>query len=119
MMVLSDDSVAKEGSMNAGSEVGSNEATYEEPSPPLPQGFEYVPGPTGRAVWLEVVAVLAIGVVPYLTAALISFSPHGPRLPYWLDASWATVFSACISYVTLYLIFRSGQPWERFGLTTL
>jgi membrane protease YdiL (CAAX protease family) len=72
----------------------------------------------GRAVWGEVGAVLAVGVVPYLisTTVFLALPPSPPR-PYWLSALELTAVSSCIIFVTLYLIRRSGEPWGRFGLT--
>src|SRR5205807_1673946 len=39
-----------------------------------------------------------------------------PPLPYWLDSFYLIVVSGCTILVTLYLISRSGEPWEKFGL---
>jgi membrane protease YdiL (CAAX protease family) len=71
---------------------------------------------TGRAAWLEVAAVLAVGVVPHLLLALTGFAKLGTSIPYWVDTIELTGISSCIAFVTLYLIFRSGEPWGRFGL---
>lgn len=69
------------------------------------------------AIWGEVCAVLAIGVVPYILYAGISLRlPPSIPLPYWLDAIQATVMSGCTIFVTLYLIHRSGESWGRFGM---
>jgi len=67
---------------------------------------------TGRAAWLEVAAVLAVGIVPPLLAAI---GPSSPA-PYWVDTVQLTGLSLCTAFVTLYIIHRSGQPWERFGI---
>src|SRR5712664_2604526 len=78
------------------------------------------PGPpvlSRRAVWAEVGAVLAVSVVPYLLGGFVeSMYPTSPP-PYWLDAIHRTGLDACTIFVTLYLIYRSGEPWDRFGLT--
>ncbi len=75
--------------------------------------------PTGRAVWWEVAAVLAVGVVPNLVSAVASLcrpASGGSPAPYWLDAFQIGGISACTIFATLYLIARSGEPRERFGL---
>jgi membrane protease YdiL (CAAX protease family) len=86
-------------------------ATRPEPGQ-APEPMTPAPGSAG---WGEVMAVLAVGVVPNLFAAL-----PGPRQdaapPYWADAVELTGLSACTAFVTLYLIRRGGEPWGRFGL---
>jgi membrane protease YdiL (CAAX protease family) len=75
------------------------------------------PAQTDRTLWGEVCAVLAVGVVPHLLSAGITLRipPESP-LPYWIDAIQLTVLSGCTIYVTLYLIHRGGESWERFGM---
>jgi membrane protease YdiL (CAAX protease family) len=69
-------------------------------------------------MWLEVAAVLAVAVVPHLVGAITSlYQPNLPPVPYWLDSFSLTVLSGCTIFVTLYLIHRSGEPWDRFGVT--
>jgi len=67
----------------------------------------------GRVAWLEVVAVLAVGVLPHLFG--IIWRPSSP-VPYWVDTVQLTGSCICTVIVVLYLIYRSGEPWERFGL---
>jgi membrane protease YdiL (CAAX protease family) len=67
-------------------------------------------------VWWEVAAVLAVGVVPNLSGAVVNLFDPVPPPPYWLDAFHLIVLSGCTVLVTLYLIGRSGEPWERFGI---
>jgi membrane protease YdiL (CAAX protease family) len=69
-----------------------------------------------RALWAEVAAVAAVGIVPNLVATLEMVANPTPPPPYWLDAVQLTVLSGCTIFVTLYLIGRSGEPWKRFGL---
>jgi membrane protease YdiL (CAAX protease family) len=88
--------------------------TGPEPAADVPPGPA---GPTGRAVWWEVAAVLAVGVVPNLVAAVGSLYHPSPPPPYWLDSVELTVLSGCAILVTLYLIARSGEPWGHFGIT--
>jgi hypothetical protein len=64
----------------------------------------------------EVGAVLAVGVVPHLFAVMYNAVYPSPPAPYWLDALYRMGMSGCIVFVTLYLIYRSGESWERFGL---
>jgi membrane protease YdiL (CAAX protease family) len=68
-----------------------------------------------RALWWEVLAVLAVGVVPDQVASAI-FWTHPRQLPYTLNALGLVVISCCVSYVVLYLIRRSGEPWAAFGI---
>ena len=77
-----------------------------------------VPPPPALArhlIWGEVSAVLAVAFVPSLVFAVDPLPPPPP--PYWFDALSLTVRHGCTVFVTLYLIHRSGEPWERFGLT--
>jgi membrane protease YdiL (CAAX protease family) len=90
--------------------IGPDELVRIEPSPPIP-------GPTGLAAWAEVAAVLAVGVIPNIAAAVGYLAQPTPPPPYWVDTLQLTVLSACSIYVTLYLIRRSGEPWARFGIT--
>jgi membrane protease YdiL (CAAX protease family) len=64
-----------------------------------------------------VLAVLAIGVFPYLSSAIVVAVHGAPAdLPYWLDALDLGLRSACVSYATLYVIHRSSEPWSSFGM---
>jgi membrane protease YdiL (CAAX protease family) len=74
------------------------------------------PAPVGRAVWWEVAAVLAVGVIPNMSSAVSHLCDPAPPSPYWLDSLNLSVLSACTILVTLYLMSRSGESWERFGL---
>ncbi|CAN5327794.1 hypothetical protein BH10PLA2_BH10PLA2_04750 [soil metagenome] len=69
--------------------------------------------------WLELGAVLAVGVIPNLSAALLA-EPFSPNTlpPFWRGCLISIVASMCTIYVVLYLISRSGESWERFGLST-
>ena len=74
-------------------------------------------GPAIGSLWWEVAAVLAVGVVPNMAGAVVALCRPAPPLPYWLDGFYLGVLSGCTIFVTLYLIGRSGEPWERFGIT--
>jgi len=100
-----------------------------DPNPePLPPGSGPVPtltdaaesvvasAPTRGAVWWEVAAVLAVGVVPNWASTVSHLCAPVPPSPYWLDSFNLVVLSACTVLVTWYLIARSGEPWGRFGL---
>ena len=67
-------------------------------------------------VW-EVAAVMAVGVVPHFVSAVLSLGSPILQQSLWRDAVSVTATSACIIFVTLYLIRRSGEPWARFGLS--
>src|SRR5262245_49238401 len=75
------------------------------------------------AIWYEVLAVLAVGVIPGIAQAIASRynASEWPTVqdPYWLKALNLTVYNVCISFVVLYLIYRSGEPWSAFGLARL
>jgi membrane protease YdiL (CAAX protease family) len=95
------------------------EPADDEPNVEGP-GWEELPPPVlpARAVWSELGAVLAVGVVPHLIRVVYAFAmPVSPPSPYWTDALYLTVVSGCSIYVTLYLVHRSEEPLGRFGLT--
>src|SRR5262249_39264391 len=69
-----------------------------------------------RALWWEVGAVLAVCVVPQIAWSIeYLLEPSLPR-SYWLDSLMYYVGSACLIYMVLYLIYRSGEGWAKFGL---
>jgi len=70
-----------------------------------------------RAIWLELAAVVAIGILPWLSNALLIVVSGPPReLPYWLDATYMLLRDASVCFAVLYLIGRTGEPWKSFGL---
>lgn len=75
-------------------------------------------GPTmsRRALWAEVAVVLAVEVIPRVVVPLTQPSPPAPPLLYGADTASLTITSACTVFVVLYLITRSGEPWNRFGV---
>ena len=89
----------------------------DEPGTPDEEDAAVSPALPDGAIWGEVCAVLAIGVVPHILFAGISLRlPPSPPFPYGLDAIHEIVTSGCTIFVTLYLIHRSGESWERFGM---
>jgi membrane protease YdiL (CAAX protease family) len=88
---------------------GEEPATLGDMGQPVPRLV------SGRALWGEIIAVLAVGIVPSLVSA-VYMPASAVSLPFWVDALDLTVLSACKAFVTLYLIYRSGEPWARFGL---
>jgi membrane protease YdiL (CAAX protease family) len=89
----------------------SSEVSNAQGSSPHPVASAYSAG------WGEVCAVLAVGVIPHLFSVVqVYFQSKAPLAPYWLDSLALAGLSACTVYVTLYLIRRSGQPWNQFGL---
>lgn len=84
--------------------------TNDSPAPPSSQ----IPP---RNLWLEVLAVLAIGVLPNLSSAIALYA-HNPAAPppYWLDSLDLCLRSACVSFAVLYLIHRSGESFASFGI---
>lgn len=100
------------------------EDTASDPSEPVAQvaasgeaAAAVVPDPGNGSLWWEVGAVVAVGVIPNLLAAVTSLCQPTPALPYWLDFLQLSVLSGCTIFVTLYLMSRSGQPWSHFGVT--
>ena len=91
-----------------------------EPASPVPSEAIAPPVLDRRTVWGEVCAVLAVGVIPHLCNALYSFvapaAPVAPPPPVWLDTLHELARDACIIFVTLYLMKRSGEPLARFGV---
>jgi hypothetical protein len=69
-------------------------------------------------VWWEVAAVAAVSFVPYLIALPYHFYHPTPPPPYWLDTFHSFALNCCTVLVVLYLIGRSGESWERFGVTS-
>lgn len=70
-----------------------------------------------RETRLEVCAVLAVAVIPLLANAVLWFGrPMQLPIPTPLDAAALTMLSLCNAFVVAYLIGRSGESWERFGI---
>lgn len=92
--------------------------TEPEPSPPdgLADPAPTSGAPSTQALVLEVLAVLAVSVLPWLGGAVVVFAQEPARNPYWVDAFHLTWQNFCVIFVVLYLIHRSGEGWETFGL---
>lgn len=82
------------------------------PRDQLPQAAA-PPARTNAELWLEVLAVLAVGVIPYCTSVLLDNSSNRQMGPLIALA----IRSACHIYVTIYFIHLSREPWKRFGLS--
>jgi membrane protease YdiL (CAAX protease family) len=67
-------------------------------------------------LYLEVLAVLAIGVLPSLSNALGFLAFPGSLSPYWVYVFEQSSQSICISFAVWYVIYRSGLPLDDFGL---
>jgi membrane protease YdiL (CAAX protease family) len=77
-----------------------------------------LPKLTLEKVWFELGAVLAVGVIPNLGNALLAEPFALNNLPvFWRGCLSSIVSSTCTIFVVLYLISRSGETWERFGLS--
>jgi membrane protease YdiL (CAAX protease family) len=97
----------------------SEEASAESIPQPGKNSADVIAAPplTDRAIWLEVLAVLAIGVLPNLALAIVSAIYAAPsNLPYWVGSMELTLRCTGVSFAVLYLISRSGEPWSTFGL---
>ena len=71
---------------------------------------------TRRELWFEVLVVLSVGIFPHIkNAFLLAFVSPG-RWPFWLYCVDSLFQSAFISFIVLYLIYRSGEPWSAFGI---
>ncbi len=99
---------------------GAAEPPRPDPAGPVADPPHPAIGPAGRARqgdWAEVVAVLAVGVVPYQVATVTTFFAPPTPLPFWLDALQLVVLGGCTIFVTLYLVGRSGDRWATIGVT--
>ena len=89
----------------------SSDSSWTEASVPTQE-----PRPPNK--WLEVGAVLAIGILPNLSNAMLAEPIALPSAlpPVWRACVSNIAYSTCTIYVVLYLIARSGDSWEQFGL---
>jgi len=87
-------------------------------SPPTAATISPEPPASRRALRAEVLAVLAVAVIPRLVQPVAQITAAGPYppIPYWADTVDLTVLSACEIFVVLYLLRRSGEPLDRFGV---
>jgi membrane protease YdiL (CAAX protease family) len=70
-----------------------------------------------RAIWGEVLAVLAIGVFPHLISSFAYLGGDSQlALRFWVESVVRCLHSACIAFAVLYLIHRSGEGWTTFGI---
>lgn len=83
-----------------------------------PEATTIPPTRTIGAIWAEVGAVLAVGVIPNVVSSALFFArPRSASPPYWVAAVELAALSACTIYVTIYIVHQSGESWKRFGLT--
>src|SRR5437016_5042233 len=82
----------------------ANEAVAPPPVAPPPEPAPAPPAQSERELWLEVTAVLAVGVIPHFARALASLAHRQPPAPFWIDALDLCITSLCTSFVVLYLI---------------
>jgi membrane protease YdiL (CAAX protease family) len=105
--------------LNAAKADGSGEGLPEPTSPVAADGESAGETPPRRSMsglWWEVAVVLAVGVIPNLVSAVSHLCQPMPPAPYWLATFELSVLSACTILVVLYVVGRSGEGWERFGL---
>jgi len=62
-------------------------------------------------------AVLAVTILPWLCGAIVAVVERLPPQSYWLDTFNLTWMNLCAIFVVLYLIHRSGESWDTFGLS--
>ncbi|HEX3128038.1 MAG TPA: CPBP family intramembrane glutamic endopeptidase [Thermoanaerobaculia bacterium] len=88
-----------------------DETLIPEPVPEPP------PARSDRELWLEVVAVVFIGVLPDLwnTVGYLVTKPAGPH-SFNAHEAYLVFRSVQVSWLVLYLVSRSQEPWSRFGI---
>jgi membrane protease YdiL (CAAX protease family) len=96
--------------------------TDPDPSPPLKcdtptEPVSVVSPLTDREIWWELLAVLAIGVLPQFYDSMWWLLMPPAKLPYWVNALEPTLRSMGVSVAVLYVLYRSGEPWTNFGVT--
>jgi uncharacterized protein len=75
------------------------------------------PQPPPRALIIEILVVLAVGVLPDLTSAICWLgSDHAGRPSFGLDAVMLISRSISVVAVVLFIMWRSGEGWGHFGL---
>ncbi len=90
------------------------------PGQPVSETTGHKLPPREFARW-EVIAVLSIAVFPTLSLNIISYyeppTNNSPDpIPYAISALYSCCVNVCRIVPILYLIWRSGDPWTRFGL---
>ncbi len=76
-----------------------------------------VPPRTTDELWLETGVVLAVALLP-LYYSMIADLIWPPLKPAVLQTAWSSiVLNGGLGALLLFLIWRSGEPWSRFGLT--
>ncbi len=96
-------------------------APQNEPvlEPQTKESASSIPSPprfTRRELWFEVLAVLTIGVFPGIIGAFYLPWSSSAHWPFWLYSVNSLFYSASTSFLVLYLIYRSGEPWAAFGI---
>ncbi len=101
-------------------------APEDSPADLTPVGMADVPAtattasasvePGGASPWAELAAVLAVGVVPNLAAAVATACHPSPAFPFRVDAAYGLVLAACTIVATLYLMKRAPEGWAGFGV---
>ena len=71
---------------------------------------------TRASLWFELMAVLAIGVLPQVASALSVFVVPYRRMPMWLEAVHVSLHSLFVIMPVLYIMHRSGKSWAAFGI---
>lgn len=69
-----------------------------------------------RDVRLEVAVVLSFGVLPHLANSLFNADSDDSASSYWQTALVHAFYSLSNLSAVLYVIYRSGETWERFGI---
>jgi membrane protease YdiL (CAAX protease family) len=68
-------------------------------------------------MWREVLAVLAVGVLPQLASAMAYVVHPTPPMPFWSDAIHLIAISACTIVATLFIMKQGGMAPNRVGLS--
>jgi membrane protease YdiL (CAAX protease family) len=87
----------------------------------LPESNPVAFSTTDRALWLEVLAVFSVGGFPHVLASITNWLyPPAPNTgPYWLNTLNYLLQNGALSFAVLYLIYRSGEGWAKFGIARL
>jgi membrane protease YdiL (CAAX protease family) len=79
------------------------------------------PRSSPAVILAELVAVLAIGVIPYCCGSCVLLSRLDEPAPavqrQWVDKVYDITRWSCVTTAVLFVIYRTGEPFSQFGLT--
>lgn len=83
-----------------------------------PGDLPALPPRLARRLWIEVAVVVLVVVLPDVWNSIVSLSMVVPSASLVMASASVFVRSAGVSALVLYLIWRSGDPWRCFGLSS-